>query len=85
VVGHGVLVGVSIFGKEQQRGRAKQPERRRDPLGPTKELGQELEGLDDGAQEDEAKILEKGLRNFLAEEGEEEEDESSLGRRRLFT
>ncbi|KAE8010521.1 hypothetical protein FH972_006888 [Carpinus fangiana] len=58
MVGHGALVRVSIFDEEEGR--------RRDPLGPTKVLGQELEGLDDGAQEDEAENIGKGIVRFLS-------------------
>jgi hypothetical protein len=69
VVGHGALVRVSIFGKEQRQRRARRTRRRRDPLGPAKELGQELEVLDDGAQEDEAENSGKRIMQFLSRRG----------------
>ena len=54
-------------------------------LGPPRNWVKNWKGLTMVPKKTKQKILEKGLHDFLAEEGEEEEYESSSRRRRLFT
>lgn len=64
MVGHAALVRLTVLGKEQRRRRRGQPRRGRSSGSPQK-LGQELEGFDNGAEEDEAEDIGKGIPGFV--------------------